>query len=559
MDRSSRPRSGATRRELVATGAGLLALGAAGALTTPAHARLLATGKVRGLGRGRFADGVASGEPGPSAVTFWGRLRTDRPRSAARLVVATDEGLRDVVATTLVPTSSAVDHTLKARVGGLQPSRHYWYAWQSADDVSPVGRTKTAPPADSRQAVAVGFSSCQSYPHGFFNAHADAAAQDLDLYVQLGDYTYEYAFGDYGDLRGKGGVDFASVDLRTYRDKLRLYRADAALRELHRLHPVIHTWDDHEVADNYTDGQPSPSAQQRNAGYRASFEWMPRIAVPGDRFRLFRGLRLGRTVELLMLDERQYRDVAVVGRSILGRRQMEWLKGRLATTDASWKLLGNPDLFAPLGLNPTGEGLVDPINFDGWGGYPHERTEVLQHLVASRIDDVALLTGDVHMFMANDLMIGGRSVATEYMGGSVTSPGLDVLEGTTASVVRGINPHIRFLDGLHHGWAVAHASDQRLEIEFRASDSVVSGAPSRTLARFRQDRGENRVTQVAGATRASDRAFREDPARAPVAPGTPLAARAARIDRAATRDLERRARGGAAERALRADRARSGR
>src|SRR5690606_12464136 len=83
-----------TRRQLVVVG-GSLAPGVA--LTTPAHARLLP--RTRGIGRGRFLDGVASGEPGPEAVTFWGRLRTSRPRSAARLVVAADEGLTRTVAT----------------------------------------------------------------------------------------------------------------------------------------------------------------------------------------------------------------------------------------------------------------------------------------------------------------------------------------------------------------------------------------------------------------------------------------------------------------------------
>lgn len=75
-----------TRRSLVA-GVGTVVAGAA--LTTPAHARLL-TG-TRGIGPGEFLDGVASGEPAPDAVTFWGRITTPRPRTAARLIVAEDE------------------------------------------------------------------------------------------------------------------------------------------------------------------------------------------------------------------------------------------------------------------------------------------------------------------------------------------------------------------------------------------------------------------------------------------------------------------------------------
>ncbi|MGE4428038.1 MAG: alkaline phosphatase, partial [Solirubrobacteraceae bacterium] len=373
-----------TRRELVVVGG---ALAAGMALTTPAHARLLP--RTRGVGRGRFLDGVASGEPGPNAVTLWGRLATSRPRSAARLVVAEDEGMTRTVATVIVPTSAGVDHTLKTRVGGLQPGRHYWYAWQSADDVSPIGRTKTAPATDSQDAVNVGFSSCQNLPKGFFNAHREAAATDLDVYAFLGDYTYEYDGGTSDVLTGRGVADPSSADLTSYRSKLRRYRADPALRELHRLHPAVHTWDDHEVSNNYTegvpDGAPAPSAMQRNAGYRASFEWLPRMSFPGDRFRLYNAFRLGANAELLMLDQRQYRTPGIPGSTLLGRPQMDWLKDGLERTDARWKIIGNPDMVAPLGVILTGESGIT-VNPDQWDGYPAERAEILRHIVSRRID-----------------------------------------------------------------------------------------------------------------------------------------------------------------------------
>src|SRR5687767_13683693 len=127
------------------------------ALVPPAFARLVEPRAAEGPGR--FLDGVTSGEPSHDAVTFWSRLRTDRPVSGARLVVAEDEGLTRTVATAVVPTSRSVNGTLKTRIDGLQPGRHYWYAWQTADDVSPVGRTKTAPHPDSRERVVLGFSS----------------------------------------------------------------------------------------------------------------------------------------------------------------------------------------------------------------------------------------------------------------------------------------------------------------------------------------------------------------------------------------------------------------
>jgi alkaline phosphatase D len=504
--------SRSTRRELLA-GAGVSLAGLA--LTTPAHARLISG--TRGVGPGAFLDGVASGEPSAGAVTFWGRLTTDRPRSAARLIVAADPDLARVVATAQVPTSAGVDHTLKARVGALAPDTHYFYAWQSRDGLSPVGRTKTLADAQSAKTVTVGFSSCQRYTDGFFNAHRDAAARDdLDLYAFLGDYTYEYDESD--DPNGLGRPDAPSTDLTSYRTKLRYYRADPHLRELHRLHPVVHVWDDHEIADNYTDGDPAPSAFQRASGYRASFEWMPRLSVPGDRFRLYRALRLGRHAELLMLDERQYRDPGTPGTTILGRTQLDWAKAALAASGASWKLVGNPVMLAVLGFNgPLGG---TSFNQDQWDGYPADRDELLGHIAARSIDDVAFLTGDIHMYFANELPAdskpgsGSPVVATEYVGGSVTSTGIPKeLEGLGNAAIKAINPEIKYLQGAEHGWSVLTADADELRVDYRVSDITVDGAAHRTMASFVQKRGENRFTQTAGDPGgAAKQTLGEDPA-----------------------------------------------
>jgi alkaline phosphatase D len=154
--------------------------------------------------------------------------------------------------------------------------------WESGDDVSPVGRTQTLVPASSQQPQTLGVSSCQSYAFGYFRSHADAAAQDLDLCVFLGDYIYEARRASQNDPRTD---PFDSNDLRSYRAKYRMYRSDEALRELHRVHPAVHIWDDHEIANNYTDNRPAPSPMQRAAGYRVAFEWLPRIVFPTERYR----------------------------------------------------------------------------------------------------------------------------------------------------------------------------------------------------------------------------------------------------------------------------------
>ena len=115
-----------------------------------------------------------------------------------------------------------------------------------------VGRTRTRPAADSRQPVRLGVSSCQHYSYGYFTPHAHAAADDLDLYVFLGDYVYEARRPPAPTEPRQDQID--SNDLRSYRDKYQLYRSDPNLRKMHARFPMISIWDDHEVVDNYAGG-----------------------------------------------------------------------------------------------------------------------------------------------------------------------------------------------------------------------------------------------------------------------------------------------------------------
>ena len=257
-----------TRRELVVAGTA----GAFTAAVPPAYGSLLS--RRPKVGPGRFRDGVATGDPTPSAITFWSRLRTDRLRSGARLIVARDAGMRRVVATAVVPTGRGVDHTLKARVGGLKPDTEYYYVWESRSGSSPVGRTRTRGAEGLGRAAADRVLVLPAVPVGFFTPHTHAAAEELDLYLFLGDYIYEKGRSPLpGDVR-TDRTD--AVDLASYRLKYALARADPGLQELHRLHPALHVLDDHEVENNYSDNLPrrsrcsaTPATARPRSGSRA--------------------------------------------------------------------------------------------------------------------------------------------------------------------------------------------------------------------------------------------------------------------------------------------------
>jgi alkaline phosphatase D len=477
-----------TRRELVAA-ATATALTAA---VPPAWGKRLLSRRP-GIGPGSFEDGVASGEPGPTAVTFWSRLRTDRPRSGARLIVASDEGMRNVVATAVVPTGRGINSTLKARIGGLDPHTEYFFAWQSGTDVSEVGRTRTRPDPTSAVPLRLAFSSCQNWSHGFFSPHAHAAAEDLDVYLFLGDYIYERA---RVQASVPGREDYYNAnDLGSYRRKYRMYRSDPGLRELHRLHPALHIWDDHEVENNYSDNRPTPASLQRSAGYRAAFEWLPRVVEPRDRHRIYKRLPWGSLAEIFLLDERQYRTGDEDGqpRRILGDRQMAWLIDGLKASPARWKLIAQQVIVA---ADPSGDG----ERRDMWDGYPQDRIRLLSEIERAGIQNVVFLTGDAHVFscnlLASDFEALGdgtarKPAAVEYVGGSITSPGRE----RTEPDIQTNSPWVRQYNGRDHGYAFMTLDGDRLVTEYRRSDiSTPTGATS-TFERFTQPAGASNITR----------------------------------------------------------------
>ena len=464
---------------------------------------------------GHFRQGVLSGDPAPDAITLLTIVDGAHGAGRVRLEVARDSDFRHVVARRDILTTDAVNHSVKARVTGLKPHRRYWYRFETRDRHSPAGRFHTALPPDSQQTVRFGFFSCADFTHGFYNAYELLAREELDFIVSLGDYIYAETYRTVADGRavrddpiGKPNEHYSSIvreagTLREYRQKYALYRTDASLRKLHAMHPVISIWDDHELQNNYANGAPDGgltlrsdfSRARRDASYQAFFESMP--VFPRGRSRIYRTQRHGRTLELMMLDERQYRDnqpcrdriAEPCGswnrpRSMLGRRQLRFLEGRLSTSRAAWKVIAGQSLMMP---NRVHDG--EYARFDSWQGYPQEREHLLQHIAQTGIEDVVFLAGDLHTFVAGDVRTGmgaGGPVAPEFAAGSITSasvgevnyrmPGKQLVAGNDAQPstppavmahYRALNPWFDALDLDHHGYGIAAATQKSFNVTLK--------------------------------------------------------------------------------------------
>jgi len=481
------------------------------------------------LRRGRFNQGIASGEPGLHGMTVWTRVEGLTSDRRVVLEVSPDEDFRRVVFRQNCAAKVAKDGVVKTRVNkGLKPGERYFYRFEARDNASPIGRFQTLRPADSREPVRIAFFSCQDYQAGYYGAHQAIAREDVDLVICLGDYIYEKNFyeGPRRDTLG-GNRDGEVMTLPEYRSKYKLYRTDRDLQTMHAAHPFLGIWDDHEVEDNYAGTLPGGAADdrrgvsfmaRRSAGYRAFYEWMPfrvsqRAWTPG-----FKTLRLGRQAELILLDERRYRsdqpcdDQFFVpcppaeqgNQTLLGLGQKEWFKERLARSPASWKVVANQLMIMAL---DSGNGA--PINKDQWDGYGRERREILSFVRDRGIRDVTFITGDIHTFFAGDVGIDGRgpeSVATEFVGGSVTSLGIPELVKDASgapltpaqitalsSQLRTTNPHLRYDEQQSRGYGVLTASANELRVEYKAVNALQRTTQARTIGAFRVGRGDPRV------------------------------------------------------------------
>jgi alkaline phosphatase D len=525
--------------------------GAAGAAILAPQALLSASARAQSrpvLPSGKFAEGVASGDPGPRAMTLWTRVAELERKGGVRLEVARDKGFRHVVARKTIATSPNLGGSVKARVTGLKPHEQYYYRFETKGSESDVGRFRTALPADSRQELKFAFFSCQDFTHGFYNAHEVMAREDLDFVVCLGDYIYAETYHTLAsgtavreDAIGGPGysadVTLMATTLDHYRAKYALYRQDAALRKVHARAPMIAIWDDHEVQDNYAGAAPGSglppeqawSDARRAAGYRAWYESMPTYA--GKRDRIYRSLRFGKTLDLFLLDQRQYRDDQPCGdaiappcpelnqaRNLLGRTQMNWIKKELQASKAAWKVIGNEVMMMPAKV--TGDAYVQ---YDSWHGYQGEREELLGHIDRKRIRDVVFVTGDIHTFIAGDVKTQGglgKSVALEFVGGSITStnfgetdlpigPG-QVLKGNDAApktdpaiinALRAINPWVDQADFDHHGFGLVKATPKSFDVTLKRVSTIKSrstGTESDKGYRYRVDRGQRSIKGVNG-------------------------------------------------------------
>jgi alkaline phosphatase D len=483
-----------------------------------------------------FQLGVAAGAPAPDGFVIWTRLAPE-PLSADPAApggmtggpvplayeIARDEAMRDIVQRGTAMADPDLAYSVHAEITGLEPGRPYWYRFTTGEAQSRIGRATTAPaPGAALDHLKFGFVSCSNYEHGYFSAYRHLADETPDLAIFLGDYIYEYVDAKPGTVR-KHSDGIEAKTLPAYRNRYAQYRLDPDLQRLHATAPALVTWDDHEVQNDYADqwsqtfDDPQDFLKRRAAAYQAFYEHMPLRAgarPKGPNARIYDRHAFGDLVEFALIDGRQYRSrEACYGppdrghahgvtdkscperrdptRSLIGLEQEAWLFNGFARSKARWNVVAQDVMMGQLRQKqPNGE-----IAYwsDDWNGYPASRARLLKHIHDSKLSNPVVVTGDIHSYWVNDLMLDydkKRSpvVATELVGTSVSAhpAPYDFFAKLLPD-----NPHVKFFESRMRGYVSVDVTKRGMTAKLQTvSDEKDPQASLKTLKTFAVEDGK---------------------------------------------------------------------
>lgn len=397
----------------------------------------------------KFPQSIASGDPKSDSIMLWTRVvptsLTDIEDSSTDTAVTLEVTAIDnsasfgsttaltgtLLATVTVPAYGVFDGTIRHKLTGLSANTTYFYQFVAGTVRSKVGRFKTAPAASSTADVKFAFMSCQDWSDNHWGAFSQIVADDgagstpsLDFIVHLGDYIYEKhgastAESLHSTLTMPSGEPFAT-ETSDYRYLYKTFRSDLRLQALHERFPMIAVWDDHEFSDDswqdhqtyglpdMTDNSNPEEKDRRRSANQAWFEYTPADIAYSEttssfkNIRIYRDLKFGQTVHLIMTDERLYRADHMIPEStakpgitgaaaalpanqlgrinsrylapeasykqleaikygigtdplslmtMLGTNQRQWWKDTMAGSTAKWKVWGNEVSLLRMGLN----------------------------------------------------------------------------------------------------------------------------------------------------------------------------------------------------------------
>lgn len=220
-------------------------------------------------------------------------------------------------------------------------------------------------------------------------------------------------------------VSKVAETLNEFRGRYKYNLLDNNLRRFNAEVPQIWQWDDHEVANNWSDSKDLSQDSRYTVkdvpllvarASEAFHEYAPlRPHDAEENQRVYRKISYGKLLDVFVLDMRNYRGPNTAnlqpqesGETVfLGKTQIAWLEDALEHSDATWKVIA-ADM--PIGLN-VGDG-VDAQGNARWeaiangnngpaAGRELEIAGLLSFIKHQHIHNTVWLTADVHYAAAH--------------------------------------------------------------------------------------------------------------------------------------------------------------
>lgn len=365
-----------------------------------------------------FPQGVAARATATTAM-LW--TRTEGPGEFTYEVSITPDFTAPALSGPIESLPSR-DLTARVTVTSLAPQTTYYYRFRTGEgDVSDVGTFRTLPAAATPAAMELALTgdsdslwnqdpTPQAQP---FEVLERIAEETPDMFIYMGDTIYSDS---------ETGAPLA----RTRAEKWAKYRANRDLVATQDVLKSVSTWavwDDHEVVNDF-DGAVLSGKDPAllKAGKQAFNDYWPAATK-----KYYRKVDFGSNIDLFFLDERSYRtksvdetkkcrdsdgdldfapsmpqddrDILGLGpvppkclkalndqaASMLGEKQLAWLKNGLKSSTATWKLIVNEVPITQLFVLP----------YDRWDGYLWERNHLLS-FIQKNVSNVVFLTTDIH-------------------------------------------------------------------------------------------------------------------------------------------------------------------
>ncbi len=319
----------------------------------------------------KLVHGPMLGDVTATSAKIW--LRTDKE---AHIIISLQEEGKNSLVRFEGNTSASNGYTSIIQLAGLEPSMSYLYTIQvDGSQMFENGSFTTFEENGRKVQLKIGFGGGAGYTPWYERMWDTLSTQSFDAFLLLGDNVY---------------IDYPTIpEAQQYCYFRRQSRPE--FRRFTPNVPIYAIWDDHDFTVNDGEGgaEIDTPSWKRPVWNLFKEQWPNPYYGGGDKQPgCWFDFSIG-DIDFIMLDCRYYREnpKEVDDPSMLGKFQIDWLKERLKTSTATFKVIASS---VPWAQN------TKPGSDDTWDGFPNEREEIFSFIAENDIDGVLLISADRH-------------------------------------------------------------------------------------------------------------------------------------------------------------------